>query len=295
MNEPSNQPPKLMGAGPYLQQNQSSSLSSSSSSLSTAATAAACGRLRSTNGGDSGSHAPHGRWRLLFLQPASNYLDFRRRLDTGNVSLENVIVRSSDRRIVGTVKVRNVSYDKVVFVRCTDDGWTTNRDTACMYVRNNNCNSGGGGNGFGGGGGAAIGGPPSAANPSPAVYDTFSFRLPLPVHASTVEFAVCYRTADFECWDNNEGANYRLSFDGQQPQKQQQQQQQKQHEQQSSSSLSSLPPAETSVSAAATAAAPADTDRLQQLAAPVHYFGAHSGNNSWTVWRDRHTDISAYW
>ena len=46
------------------------------------------------------------RWRPTFRQPASDYPDFRQRLDAQNVSLENVYVRESDQNLVGTIKVR---------------------------------------------------------------------------------------------------------------------------------------------------------------------------------------------
>lgn len=52
-------------------------------------------------------------WEVKFPQPASDYVDFRKRLDTANVSLENVIVRESEECALGTVKVRNIAYDKV--------------------------------------------------------------------------------------------------------------------------------------------------------------------------------------
>ncbi|XP_050545433.1 protein phosphatase 1 regulatory subunit 3B-like isoform X2 [Daktulosphaira vitifoliae] len=171
MNEPSNQPPKLMGIAPYL--NQSPSV------------------LQSTANNPKQSD----QWQLRFPQPASSYLDFRKRLDESGVSLENVIVKSQDRRIVGTVKVRNLSYDKEVFVRCTHDKWATFEDTLCTYVQNNTISS----NSTAG----------SAQNVT-AIYDTFSFRLTLPGNATSMEFAVCYKGGDFEYWDNNDGANYCL-------------------------------------------------------------------------------------
>lgn len=247
MNEPSNQPPKLMTVSPYLNQ-----------PASTGPSAAVAKSSR-------------GRWRLRFSQPASSYLDFRRRLDTGNVSLENVIVRDPDRRIIGTVKVRNVSYDKMVFVRCTDDGWVTHRDTTCNYVRNNARD--GGPAPFGGGGGC----PAPSAGGVTAIYDTFSFRLLLPDRSPNLEFAVCYRGDGFECWDNNSGDNYRLSVDGQPP----------------PSPLQVAPPAVDLLPMTPSAANDA-ADR-PQTSPPIHYFGAQSKQNLMTTWRDQTTDSFAYW
>jgi len=53
-------------------------------------------------------------WEMKFAQPASDYLAFRSRLDTCNVSLENVIVRESEQVLHGTVKVRNLTFHKEV-------------------------------------------------------------------------------------------------------------------------------------------------------------------------------------
>lgn len=261
MNEPSNQPPKLMSVGPYLQKHNPQT-----------------GLQRPA------ADANRGRWRLRFSQPASNYVDFRRRLDTENVSLENVIVRSSDRRIVGTVKVRNVSYDKLVFVRCTDDGWATHRDTACTYVRNNGVAALGGASSQGAGNGADRGGADASSaccNGVTAIYDTFSFRLPLPADSTDVQFAVCYKTDDFECWDNNSGQNYRLSVDVEGDN--------------CARPASSCSPPPRSAPTTTAAAPPASTAQSPPPPAPAvqHYFGSHSGQNTWDLWR--HDDSSAYW
>ncbi|KAJ9583776.1 hypothetical protein L9F63_021866 [Diploptera punctata] len=56
-------------------------------------------------------------WEVTFSQPASDYLDFRNRLDTENVSLENVIVRESEDIVI--------------------DDWKTHEDVFCTYVTNN--------------------------------------------------------------------------------------------------------------------------------------------------------------
>lgn len=124
-------------------------------------------------------------WEVGFQQPASDYLDFRRRLDTENVSLENVIVRETEQAVVGTVKVRNLSYNKEVFVRITSDGWRTHEDAFCTYVRNT-----------------------PAAQGVTVLYDTFSFRLTLPPRSRRLEFCVCYRCDGSEFWDNNNSKNY---------------------------------------------------------------------------------------
>ncbi|XP_063231870.1 protein phosphatase 1 regulatory subunit 3C [Bacillus rossius redtenbacheri] len=130
-------------------------------------------------------------WQLTFPQPASDYVDFRRRLDTAGVSLENVIVREHEDSVVGTVKVRNLSFRKEVLVRCSADDWATHEDAHCSYVD--------GGAGAGGGSGVGY-----------ALYDTFSFRLTPPPRARRLQFCVCYRCDAGEFWDSNGGKNYAL-------------------------------------------------------------------------------------
>ena len=124
-------------------------------------------------------------WEVTFPQPASDYLDFRRRLDTNNVSLENVIVKESEQVVVGTVKVRNLAFHKEVIVRTTSDDWETHEDAFCTYVPNS---------------------PP--AHGVTVLYDTFSFRLTLPPRSKKLQFCVCYRCSGVEYWDNNNGKNY---------------------------------------------------------------------------------------
>lgn len=123
-------------------------------------------------------------WQVTFPQPASDYLAFRRKLDQENVSLENVIVRESEQCLVGTVKVRNLAYDKEVVVRVSNDSWSTHEDVYCTYVE-------------------------QRGSPVPlTLYDTFRFKLTLPVASNIIEFCVRYRTDSKESWDNNEGKNY---------------------------------------------------------------------------------------
>lgn len=253
MNEPSNQPPKLMNFSTYLNQQQSVT------SALTGAGVVASNQLQDKQ----------KQWQVRFSQPASCYLDFRKRLDTRNVSLENVIVKSPESRVVGTVKVRNLSYDKEVFVRSTNDKWATHRDTLCSYVQNSGSSCGGGLAGCGGGGGPMQSG-------VTAIYDTFSFGLQLPTDASSVEFAVCYKSIEFECWDSNDGNNYCVSLSyGQSAAGQQSSQQQ-------------------TVSSNGGSMIVADFDHHRQKQ-PVHYFGAQSRQNSWTTWRDQKNETTAYW
>ncbi|CAH1975413.1 unnamed protein product [Acanthoscelides obtectus] len=125
------------------------------------------------------------RWQITFAQPASDYVKFRTRLDEEKVSLENVIIKESDDALIGTVKVKNIAFEKEVFIRSSINNWQTHEDTFCSYVPN------------------------SSATPGVNVlYDTFSFKMPLPPRTKKVEFCVCYRSNGTEYWDNNIGKNY---------------------------------------------------------------------------------------
>lgn len=130
-------------------------------------------------------------WEVTFAQPASDYVDFRRRLEQDKVSLENVIVRETEECVVGTVKVRNLAFHKEVIIRSSADDWITHEDTFCKFVDNNPsmnaCNNG-----------------------HYVLYDTFSFRLILPPRSRKIEFCVCFRCGEQEYWDNNTGKNYIL-------------------------------------------------------------------------------------
>lgn len=251
MNEPSNQPPKLMTVSQYLNQQPVVTVTN--------------------NWGTPNKHPAYQLWQLRFSQPASCYLDFRRRLDTSNISLENVIVKSPpDHRIVGTVKVRNLSYDKEVFIRCTEDNWSTHRDALCTYVQQN---------------AAALntnGSSSMALTPVQNIYDTFSFSMQLPTTAASVEFAVCYKCTEFECWDNNDGNNYCVSLCSTGPPAGPPLQ--KIQEQNSAPLL---------VTAAGCSSPVIEFDHHQK--SPVHYFGAQSKQNSWTSWRDQPIDMTTYW
>lgn len=125
-------------------------------------------------------------WEPSFAQPASEYLSFRHKLDTNSVSLENVIVRESENCLLGTVKVKNLTFDKEVVIRVTRDNWSTHEDVVCAYVDQPGL---------------------TVRN----LYDTFRFQLALPDRDSgsnQVEFCVKYSSDGQEYWDNNAGTNY---------------------------------------------------------------------------------------
>ncbi|XP_016316795.1 protein phosphatase 1 regulatory subunit 3C-B-like [Sinocyclocheilus anshuiensis] len=121
---------------------------------------------------------------LDFPQPAADYLDFRNRLKKSLVCLENCIIQ--ERSLTGTVKVSNVSFEKMVHMRITFDSWKSYADIPCTYMNN--------------------------------VYgcedvDAFSFSIDLPSFVppqEQVEFCISYKTHDTTYWDNNDGKNYKL-------------------------------------------------------------------------------------
>ncbi|CAH0599396.1 unnamed protein product [Chrysodeixis includens] len=126
-------------------------------------------------------------WETRFLQPASDYLEFRRRITEECVSLENVIIKQDECAVDGTVKVKNLDFTKEVLVRTSSDGWLTTEDTFCAFVETGPLNQNGVSN-----------------------YDTFGFRLQLPIHSRRLDFAVCFRCKGDEFWDNNHGINYTI-------------------------------------------------------------------------------------
>lgn len=58
---------------------------------------------------------------------------YRRRLESIKVSLENVIVKENESMVVGTIKVKNISFNKEVIVRASWDNWKTQEDIFCTY------------------------------------------------------------------------------------------------------------------------------------------------------------------
>lgn len=125
---------------------------------------------------------------LDFKQPAADYLDFRNRLIQNSVCLENCSLQ--ERSLTGTIKVRNVGFEKSVLVRATFNSWTSHTDVECTFMNN--------------------------------VYgcqdtDTFSFVLELPAYIpphNRVEFCICFQVQGQTFWDNNDGSNYVLKHVG---------------------------------------------------------------------------------
>lgn len=126
-------------------------------------------------------------WEMRFSQPASDYVAFRRRITEECVSLENVIIKQNECALDGTVKVKNLDFDKEVFIRASSDGWTTSEDTSCAFVESGPLN-----------------------HNKTSMYDTFGFRLQLPIHSRRLDFCVCFKCKGEEYWDNSSGTNYTI-------------------------------------------------------------------------------------
>ena len=118
---------------------------------------------------------------LNFQQPASDYLEFRRRIETDCVCLENVILK--DYSVMGTIKVKNISFEKHVTVRCTFDNWTSTTDHQATYVAN------------------AV---------SSSQFDTFSFNISVPTNMKSLQFCINYKANVNNFWDNNKNQNYEI-------------------------------------------------------------------------------------
>ena len=159
MREPSDQPPKL-----------------DSSVLRQLLGEAACEEAR-----------PCATWFLAFNQPASEYLKFRQTLERQNVALENVIIRNEECILLGTVKVRNLCFRKTVFVRLTDNNWSSYQDYPATF---------------------------SATAAGSAAFDTFSFSIQIPCddeRRTQLAFCICFKTQDgTEFWDSRNGHNFQL-------------------------------------------------------------------------------------
>ncbi|NWS57968.1 PR3CB phosphatase, partial [Chunga burmeisteri] len=128
------------------------------------------------------------RYVLDFPQPSGDYMTFRSRLHSNLVCLENCVIQ--DRALSGTVKVRNIEYEKKVMVRITFDGWKTFRDISCQYMH---------------------------STYGSADTDIFSFELALPkpsISRRAAEFCIYFQCGQKTHWDNNHGRNYKICHVG---------------------------------------------------------------------------------
>ncbi|RXG69461.1 Protein phosphatase 1 regulatory subunit 3C-B [Armadillidium vulgare] len=136
--------------------------------------------------GGAKAEAISSEWALTFSQPASDYLSWKSKLERGNVALENVVINESESLLSGTVKVRNVAFEKSVIVRYTTNNWLSHDEALGQYMSL------------------------PASGSSYNIYDTFTFSIPLPCTsiADKIEFCICYETDGCQFWDNNNDKNY---------------------------------------------------------------------------------------
>ncbi|NWR86309.1 PR3CB phosphatase, partial [Furnarius figulus] len=128
------------------------------------------------------------RYVLDFPQPSADYVAFRSSLHKNLVCLESCVIQ--DRALSGTVKVRNIAYEKTVMVRITFDGWKSFRDIPCQYMH---------------------------STYGSADTDIFSFELTLPKPSSSrraTEFCISFQCGQKTHWDNNHGKNYKIRHVG---------------------------------------------------------------------------------
>ncbi|KAI5094064.1 hypothetical protein C0J45_15788 [Silurus meridionalis] len=121
----------------------------------------------------------------IFRVPDSDE-DLKLRLQQNKLELERIELLPGSTTIRGTVRVLNLSYHKVVYVRTSLDGWQSHFDKQAEYIPGS----------------------------SDGETDRFSFLLTLMPPFSTegvrVEFCLCYETSNGIFWANNGGMNYVL-------------------------------------------------------------------------------------
>ncbi|KAM7391539.1 hypothetical protein PAMP_022221 [Pampus punctatissimus] len=130
---------------------------------------------------------PGTRLKLGFPQPSANFQAFRTKLAESMVILENCSV--TEMALQGTVRVKNIGFQKDVCVRITFDSWQSYRDVPCTYLQKR------------------FGGPQT---------DIFEFHTTIPKVLDAkrkIEFCLRYfpggQSKTF--WDNNNGQNYSIA------------------------------------------------------------------------------------
>ncbi|KAM4616831.1 protein phosphatase 1 regulatory subunit 3C-B-like [Polymixia lowei] len=129
---------------------------------------------------------PGTQLKLGFPQPSADFQVFRARLADSMVILESCTV--TDHALQGTIRVKNISFQKDVRVRITFDSWQSYRDVPCTYLQKR------------------YGGPQT---------DIFEFNIAIPkvIDAKrNIEFCLSYLPGEHSLpfWDNNNGQNYSI-------------------------------------------------------------------------------------
>jgi len=121
---------------------------------------------------------------LNFTQPAADYLTFRTTVEMQFVSLANVIVKNY--RVSGTVRVKNITFEKSVVVRYSLDGWMNFNDAVATHQADDD-----------------------------ERFDTFAFVVDCPPNlpsGSKLQFAVRYTAGGVDYWDSNRGENFEVLY-----------------------------------------------------------------------------------
>ena len=106
-----------------------------------------------------------------------------------NVALQELVLSQDQRTITGSVRVRNIAYEKWLAVRFTLDWWQTTSEVTARYDK------------------SIEGG----------VFDIFTFTIRLHdiwlrIEEKTIFIALRYTVAGQEYWDNNSGKDYHIKF-----------------------------------------------------------------------------------
>ncbi|XP_008280514.1 protein phosphatase 1 regulatory subunit 3C-B-like [Stegastes partitus] len=130
---------------------------------------------------------PGTRLKLDFPQPSADFQAFRAKLAKSMVILESCSV--NEQALQGTVRVKNISFQKDVRVRITFDSWQSYRDVPCTYLQKR------------------FGGPQT---------DIFEFDIAVPKVLDAkrkIEFCLSYLPGGQSeaFWDNNDGQNYSVT------------------------------------------------------------------------------------
>lgn len=110
-------------------------------------------------------------------------------MEKADVKVESLELSEDGTSISGRIRVRNLAFEKWVAVRFTFDWWQTTSEVTARYLES-----------FPGGD-----------------HDRFQFSIRLNdmlgrIEEKTLFLAIRYTAAGKEIWDNNNGANYRVSF-----------------------------------------------------------------------------------
>lgn len=106
-----------------------------------------------------------------------------------NVALQELVLSQDQRTVTGSVRVRNIAYEKWLAVRFTLDWWQTTSEVTARYDK----------------------------SIEDGAFDIFMFTIRLHdiwlrIEEKTISIALRYTVAGQEYWDNNAGMNYHIKF-----------------------------------------------------------------------------------